>query len=114
MLKTAACFIIGCFIIFLQLPVHNFEAPVLAKVEANQPDYAKWGRLAMQKTKEKYPKASIIDYLHVERIPREKTTVERFKLWLKDQEREFGVFVTIEFESDTERVVNISFKEVTQ
>ena len=26
-----------------------------------QPPYAKWGKLAVEKTKEKYPKAEIID-----------------------------------------------------
>ena len=35
-----------------------------------QPPYAKWGKLAVEKTKEKYPKAEIIDYLHIGRKPK--------------------------------------------
>lgn len=35
-----------------------------------QPPYAKWGKLAVEKTKEQYPKAEIIDYLHIGRKPK--------------------------------------------
>ena len=34
------------------------------------PPYAKWGKLAVEKTKEQYPKAEIIDYLHIGRKPK--------------------------------------------
>ena len=36
-----------------------------------QPPYAKWGKLAVEKTKEQYPKAEIIDYLHIGRKPKQ-------------------------------------------
>lgn len=79
--------------------------------ETSQPEYAKWGQLAMKETKNRYPTASIIDYLHLGRETKNGLTIERFKLWLKQNNKEFGVFITISFDSKTEVVKNISFIE---
>lgn len=105
-------------ILFLFIFLGNIMAlPLSTKAilieENSQPLYAKWGRLAMEKTKEKYPNASIVDYLHVGRVQGANTTMEKFKLWLKENEKEFGVEVRIEFDKDTEKVIRITFKEVT-
>jgi len=78
------------------------------------PEYAKWGKLAMEETKKRYPAADIIDYLHVGKQQKNGMSVERFKLWLKQDNREFGVFVNITFEPDTERVKNITVVETDQ
>jgi hypothetical protein len=79
------------------------------------PSYAKWGRLAILRTKEKYPKADIIDYLYIGR--RKKTNdiaMEQFKLWLRESGREFGVFINIEFDTKTENILSITFKETSR
>ncbi|MGG0188321.1 YqzG/YhdC family protein [Bacillus rhizoplanae] len=78
-----------------------------------QPPYAKWGKIAVQMTKEKYPQADIIDYLHIGRKPKTaNVSVEKFKLWLREKNgKEFGVFVDVEFETKTETFLNIIFKE---
>jgi len=78
------------------------------------PPYAKWGTLALQKTHEKYPHAKIIDYLHIGRTTGPQTSTEKFKLWLKDNNKEFGVFVNIEFNKETEKVVKITFVETSR
>lgn len=75
-------------------------------------EYEKWGNLAVQKTKEKYPNAEVTDYKHIGRVAGINTTMEKFKLVVKEGEREFGVLVNIEFDKETERVIDISFKEV--
>lgn len=75
-------------------------------------DYAKWGKVAMQKTQEKYPAAKIKDYKHIGRVHGTNTTVEKFKLWLKENNKEFGVLINIEFDKKTERIVEITFREV--
>lgn len=75
------------------------------------PPYAKWGSLAMSKTKERYPNAQIIDYLHIGRVQGTATSTEKFKLWLREGTREFGVFINITFENKTEKVVNITYRE---
>lgn len=75
------------------------------------PPYGKWGVFAMKKTQEKYPNSKIIDYLHIGRISGPHSSTERFKFWLKDNSREFGVFINIEYNNQTERVVKVTFKE---
>lgn len=80
--------------------------------EQTVPAYAKWGRLAMEKVKENYPTADIIDYLHVGREVGEITTNEKFKLWLRGKDnKEFGVYVTITFHNKSEQITNIEYKE---
>jgi len=79
--------------------------------QQSAPAYAKWGRIAMEKVKERYQTADIIDYLHIGRSVGNKTSTEKFKLWLKEGNREFGVFVDITFDNETEEIVNIEFKE---
>lgn len=77
-----------------------------------QPPYAKWGKLAVEKTKEQYPKAEIIDYLHIGRKPKTvQITVEKFKLWLREEGKEYGVFVDVEFETKTDKFIKMSFQK---
>ena len=79
------------------------------------PAYAKWGRIAMQNVMAKYPTADVIDYLHIGREVGSVTSVEKFKLWLKTKDNnEFGVFVDITFNNQTEEVVDIKYTETKQ
>lgn len=81
--------------------------------QAVAPGYAKWGRLAMEETAKAYEGASIIDYKYEGRTDRgHGLAEERFRLWLRQGEREFGVRVTISVEvaSDTSR--GVKFEEV--
>ncbi|WHY00456.1 DUF3889 domain-containing protein [Neobacillus sp. DY30] len=78
------------------------------------PPYAKWSKIALAKTKEKYPNAQIIDYLYVGRQNGTRTSTEKFKLWLKENGKEFGVYVDIEFIKETEQVVNITYTETAR
>ncbi len=85
------------------------QKPVHAQQEI--PSNAKWGSLAVKKTKEKYPDAAIVDYLHIGKENGSKVSTEKFKLWLKRGGKEFGVFVDIQFESETEKLIDIKFTE---
>ena len=78
------------------------------------PAYAKWGKIAIRGTKIKYPEAKIIDYSHEGRESKEDSTIERFKLWLKDENHEFGVFVTIMYKTQTEELVQIELEETAR
>ncbi|QCR34488.1 hypothetical protein C1N55_11405 [Lysinibacillus sp. SGAir0095] len=79
------------------------------------PAYAKWGRLAMQNVMAKYPSADVIDYLHIGREVGTVNSVEKFKLWLKAEDNsEFGVFVDITFNNQTEEIVDIKYTETKQ
>ncbi|WP_144509800.1 DUF3889 domain-containing protein [Bacillus sp. FJAT-22090] len=97
------------FIVSIIYPLsstHNFA-------QLEEPSYAKWGKIAIKETQLKYPNAKIIDYLHEESESKEGSTVEKFKLWLKDSNHEFGVLVRITYTTDTEKMVNIEFHETT-
>jgi Protein of unknown function (DUF3889) len=105
-----------CMILIPMMTMHEpvSVAKYLESIGVTIPSYAKWGRLAMEKTKERYPEAQIIDYLHIGREESGDTSTERFKLWLKGKDREFGVLVNIRFDSKTEQLKQISFSEVSR
>ncbi|MGC9933831.1 DUF3889 domain-containing protein [Priestia aryabhattai] len=76
--------------------------------EKTVPSHARWGRIAMQKTKEKYPNAKIYDYLHVKREQKEQYSIEIFKLWLNEDNEKFEIMVNVKFDTQTEKVLNVS------
>ncbi|KOS68905.1 hypothetical protein AEA09_10360 [Lysinibacillus contaminans] len=89
------------------------SAPIPAAAHAQQeiPTYAKWGKLAIKEAQSKYPNAKIIDYLHVGRESKADLTIEKFKLWLKEGDKEFGVHVSITFATKTENVVTVEMQK---
>jgi Protein of unknown function (DUF3889) len=63
---------------------------------AQEPAYAKWGRLAVFETGKRYPDHDIVDYLYVGRTSTQnEDVVEKFKMWLKKGSSEKGVIVSI-------------------
>lgn len=94
---------------FVQMDTENCNVHA-QKIE---PLYAKWGIITLKKTKEKYPNSQIIDYLHIGREEKLSTSIEKFKLRLREDNREFSVFVYIEFITKTEEIVHITFRETT-
>jgi hypothetical protein len=97
--------------IFITATLVSPHIPTIALSQQEIPAYAKWGKLAIKETQSKYPNANIIDYLHEGKESKANTTIEKFKLWLKDGDKEFGVFVRIEYNTATEKVINIEFQE---
>ena len=94
--------------------VSSLNLETVVHAERPTPPYAKWGNIAVEKTKEKYPDAEVVDYLHVGQEDRGNHSIEKFKLWLKDKDKEFGVLVHIEFNKSTEQLVDITYKEVAR
>ncbi len=113
MKRWIALFTIGAAILSIATftPMHTVSSPIVQ--DNSVPAYAKWGSMAMKRTMEKYPNAQITDYLHIERVVGDTTSVEKFKLILVDNGREFGLFVDLEFTNDTEELINITFTETT-
>ncbi|MFH5184834.1 DUF3889 domain-containing protein [Paenibacillus sp. TAB 01] len=86
---------------------------------AKEPEYAKWSRLAFSEIKKKYPNASVIDYLHVERKKMISETVpdeveETFKFWLNENGKQFAVYVRIRYVLATDKVLLIKLTETTR
>lgn len=99
------------FVAFNSAPT---QFSIFAHAQPETPSYAKWGTLAMKETQSKYPNANIIDYLHEGSESKGDSTIEKFKLWLREGDKEFGVFVRIEYTTETEKVVNIEFEETSR
>ncbi|AJK88413.1 MULTISPECIES: DUF3889 domain-containing protein [Lysinibacillus] len=90
------------------VPLHIPEM-VLAQQET--PAYAKWGKMAVEEVKGKYPHAKIVDYLHEGKEVHGASTIEKFKLWLKQPDKEFGVHVRISYLTSTQEVEKIELQE---
>jgi len=101
--------LIGILIFFTLI----FSMLILVNAKDGEvPPYAKWGRIAVKETKLKYPNTDIIDYLHVGRKMKNGSSTEIFKLWLrKENSQEFGVYVRVEFNTETEEIIKITFEE---
>ncbi|RHW38381.1 DUF3889 domain-containing protein [Lysinibacillus yapensis] len=95
----------------LTVPANN----EVANAQEAVPDYAKWSKVAIEKVKAKYSSAEVVDYLHIGRESGAVTSVEKFKLWLKIKgQREFGVYVDITFNNQTQEIVDIKYTETNQ
>jgi hypothetical protein len=98
----------------VMIMVFLFMVSVGNTVQA-QPEYAKWGRLAMQSTTAKYPNAMITDYQHLGRTELNASTLqESFKLQLREGNDTYYVIVKISFNKETEKVNNITFEKRTE
>lgn len=95
----AMMLLVGLLIVYLPSPA------------AAEPDYAKWGRLAMKETVKRY-NANIVDYKHVGRSESaNEIASETFRLLLDKGSHKFEVTVRIWFERKSERVIRIQFTE---
>ncbi|KAB2333246.1 DUF3889 domain-containing protein [Cytobacillus depressus] len=83
----------------------------ISNARPDAPPYAKWGQLAVKTAKEKYPNANIVDYLHIGREEKVKSSIEKFKLWLREGGKEFGLFIYIEFDPKNDRIIQISTRQ---
>ena len=95
-------------------PILNLTPTITLEANQKVPNYAKWGQLAIKETHSKYPNARIIDYLHQGSDKKEDSTIEKFKLWLKEGDHEFGVYVTIQYQTETEKIIHIEFRETAR
>ncbi|BAC15398.1 YqzG/YhdC family protein [Oceanobacillus iheyensis] len=99
-------------VLFMIMPISALGAP--GNDTPPEPAYAKWGRIAVQEVKAKYPEDKVVDYLHVGRKTNEQETIETFKLWLEGKTKEFGVIIDIHFNTNTEKITDIQFKETSR
>lgn len=78
-----------------------------------EPDYARWGRIAVQETIKRY-QANVLDYEHIGRTELSSDEAEeQFKLWIKQGTREFGLLVSVRFNPKTNEQLSIHFKELS-
>lgn len=105
--------IVFAFMFFFMTGIHDgsISADYQVNTEISEPAYAKWGRIAVEKAKERYPDAAIVDYLYVGSRKNGHIITETFKLWIKQPNREFGVFLIIERDEETDVIKSIHIVE---
>lgn len=96
---------------FIIVTVLLLSSSQISYAQPDAPPYAKWGQLAVKTAKEKYPQADIVDYLHIGRENKDHSSIEKFKLWLREGGKEFGLFIEIEFNPKNDKVIRISVKK---
>ncbi len=60
----------------------------------------------------KYPQANVVDYLHIGSESEKGAAVEKFRLWLKEGSREFGVLVNVTYAVGTDKLISVEFQEL--
>lgn len=99
--------------IFLVLFAVLINIPTITYAQQGIPAHAQWGKVAIKEIHAKYPQAKILDYLHEGSEVIEDSTIEKFKLWLKQNDKEFGVHVRIKYVTSTNKLEKIEFQETT-
>ncbi|PLR65903.1 MULTISPECIES: DUF3889 domain-containing protein [Bacillaceae] len=100
------------FLIFC-MAVSASVLPVQGHAETKTQSYEEFGREAMKKAKETFPDAQIVDYLHVGKKRKGETSIETFKLTLKENNKPFEVFVFIEYNEKTKKVIKVTLEKVS-
>ena len=102
----------GMAVLFMALSIAFAGCFAGGTSAAAEPDYAKWGRLAMQTADEKFD-ADIVDYKYLGRSElRQGEAVETFRLWLKRPDREFGVLVRITVDTRTDQAKKVESETI--
>jgi len=80
-------------------------------VKRTDPAYAQWGAVAIKEAGKKYG-SEVVDYLYMGRRTLSRDLAEeKFKLWLRKESREFGVYVTVRYHPATRQLVSIVYEE---
>jgi len=79
-----------------------------------QPEYAKSGQAAVLAAKQRYS-AEVVDYAYEGWNPAGSGQVEyRFRLWLRKDEREFGVRVAVKVSAASGEPTGMTWTEITR
>lgn len=100
--------------VFVLLSLANSEvAPTGETAIYSEPAYAKWGKLAVEETSKAYRDASIIDYKYEgRRALSDDKAEESFLLWLRKNDREFGVRVRMTIQISSDELLQLKMAEV--
>ncbi|MFC7395400.1 DUF3889 domain-containing protein [Scopulibacillus cellulosilyticus] len=103
--KCALPFIITCCFFVLSFPNEAYL----------QTDYAKWGKIALEKTKERYPDSNVSDYAYMghEKIA-DNVAADWFEFQLKRDGKTKSLKVRVTYSSETDKLIDINFFELEQ
>ena len=80
---------------------------------AQQPEYAKWGKIAVQETMKKYPNSKLVDYEYDGKvIISDERAQYNFKFTLKQNNREKEVLAYVLINPKTNKYIETHFDEI--
>ncbi|MDQ0862281.1 DUF3889 domain-containing protein [Bacillus sp. V2I10] len=106
-MNTIRKVMISILFIFLLLPATIGQA--------QPPDYAKWGKIAVEETKKQYPNAQISDYTYQGKVFISDERVQynfEFSLITNQQKKKVHVYVLVNPKSD--KLIDVNFDEIEQ
>ncbi|MBD3918334.1 DUF3889 domain-containing protein [Paenibacillus sp. PR3] len=108
-MKWKKWFIAAITLIALADPTASSAAAASARL---QPEYAQWGRQAVDYTSQEY-KAEVVDYAYEGRYPSVDGNVEyRFRLWVRKASREYAIRVAVSVNPSTGERVGLKLTEL--
>ncbi|MCM3783954.1 YqzG/YhdC family protein [Neobacillus mesonae] len=104
--RRAPLMLVSLFILGLSYLLSTADS-----VYAIEPEYAKWGNIAVLEAKEQYS-APVTDYQHLGRtVISEQIAEEKFRLIIKKAGREFPVTVIVRFNPRINELIDVQFRE---
>ncbi|MBD1378827.1 DUF3889 domain-containing protein [Metabacillus arenae] len=70
-----------------------------------------WKSIAMKETKKRYPLAQVLFTQKIWDKTRKNMTVKQYKLTLREGNKDFGVYVTISYHPETEKIKSVQILE---
>ncbi|MDN4071588.1 DUF3889 domain-containing protein [Fictibacillus terranigra] len=82
--------------------------------EPMRQDYAKWGKIALERTKEKYPNSTISDYQYdTRRVNADGTVIDFFDFIVTENRVEKDVKVKVLHDPDNGKLISVGFEEIS-
>jgi hypothetical protein len=109
MTKWKTWFLAAATMLALIYPASSQTAAASAYL---QPEYAQWGRLAVDYAIQQY-KAEVIDYAYEGRYPAANGNVEyRFRLWIRKNSQEYAIRIVVRVNPSTGEQVGLELTEL--
>lgn len=107
--KRTMWFLAAVMLMASTTPAVSSAAAVSARL---QPEYAQWGRQAVDYANREY-KAEVIDYAYEGRYPASDGNVEyRFRLWVRKASREYAIRIAVNVNPSTGQRVGLKLTEL--
>jgi hypothetical protein len=111
-MKRITCLLLITFQLFFSLRYAEAKGNQTINRNNCSDSYIKWVDVAKKQARSKYPSASFIDFLYVGCKSESSTTKYHiYKYWMKDGSRQFGVYVSILVDTESNKVINSSTEE---
>ncbi len=92
----------------------NRNNRVNISTEPMRQDYAKWGKIALERTKEKYPNSAISDYQYdTRRVNADGTVIDFFDFIVTENNVEKDIKVKILHNPDNGKLISVGFEEIS-